>query len=108
MVLKPDGADAVGEGYCRPSGAREFSGSRTRGLRPGLNAAAPPGLRRAEKIDLGIDTRPEMGRPTRRLHPTRARFESSATVQRTLLTRRSRAHGEARVSREPLGGGSGL
>lgn len=30
--------------YCRPSGARDFWGPRTRGLRPGLDAAAPLGL----------------------------------------------------------------
>jgi hypothetical protein len=102
VVLKPDGADAVGEGYCRPSGAGKFFGFRTRGLRPGLDAAAPPGLRRAERIGLGIGPRPEIGRPTRRLHPTRARSESSATVRGTLLPSTSRAAGWARVSRKTI------
>jgi hypothetical protein len=106
--MKPDGTGTVGGRYCRPSGAGEFFGPRTRGLRPGLDAAAPPGLRCAEGIGLGRKARPEMGRTTRLLHPTQARPESSATVQGTVLPRTSRADGEARVSSKTLGGGSGL
>ena len=45
----------IDQACCRPSGARGSFGPSTRGLRPGLDAAAPPGLRRAEP-DLPLHT----------------------------------------------------
>lgn len=50
MSVNQSGTDAVDERSCRPSGARGFIGSLTRGSRPGLNAAAPSGLRCAEGL----------------------------------------------------------
>jgi len=60
VSVKAIGISVVGKRYCRPSGAREyFFGSHTRGLRRGLHASAPPGLRCAERIGFGIITAAE-------------------------------------------------